>query len=189
MLKKTFWEKRVQSQANITTEREIYFADVSLYPSGGSLRSAQNRLWLPSFSYQREEKCPHGIVLSRHGVQPQKALDETGKRAFEYPSFQHSGCLASKQLNLFHISRCVRGRASFVMHCITCFPTLFAQFFRFRHKKGSASEFFILRQTLAFVWCFLSSKICIAVGGCVRVKFDYSLRCAKFVHSVFKCSE
>ena len=123
------------------------FADVPLYPGRGSLCSAQNRLWLPPFSHKRKEKCPHRIVLSRHGVQPQKALDETGKRAFEYPSFQHSGCLASKQLNLFHISRCVRGRAGFVMPWIRDFPTLFAQFLRFRHKNGPASEFFFLRQT------------------------------------------
>ena len=41
------------------------FADVPLYPSRGSLCSAQNRLWLPPFSHKREEKCPYRIILSR----------------------------------------------------------------------------------------------------------------------------
>ena len=68
ILKKTFWEKRAQSQANITTGRGIYLRMCRSIQVEGAFASAQNRLWVPAFSHARKAECPDRAVFPGHGI-------------------------------------------------------------------------------------------------------------------------
>ena len=83
-LKKSFWEKQAQSQANITE---------------GAFAWLKTDFGVRRFLARGKRKCLNRTVLPGHGFQPEKALDKTGKRTIKNPSFRNSDRLAQHQQN------------------------------------------------------------------------------------------